>query len=120
MPFQDVAYSCHHPITSFASLEMLIVSPSSETVVDRSINLRRKVRPGLITLAAKDSDLIKDNNSLFEHFDFNSYKPSVLCNSESFLLGKRQIILAESIYIPKNVIIRYTLWLCWTLSFIHR
>jgi len=64
----------------------MIVSPSSEAVVDRSINLRRKVRPGLITLAAKDSDPIKDKSYFFEDCDFTSHNLKYLMQFREFFI----------------------------------
>jgi len=72
---------------AYILLDNMIVSPNSEAVVDRSINLWTKVCLGLITLAAKDSDPIKNKSSFFEHCDFS--QPKYLMQFSIYLVTGR-------------------------------
>ena len=61
----------------------------------------KKMRPGRITLHAKDKEPIKDNNSRFVHYLFERHEKTMHLSSESLLLGKRTTEDIVSISIPR-------------------
>ena len=72
------------------------------TLVERKIKRRKKIRPGLITLQAKEREPIKDKSSRLVHLGRLYQRSIEVSKDENLSEGRRMIIPMESISIPRK------------------
>jgi len=101
-PFQDPRSEDHMFRSKWTELVMSAWC-SLRTLVGRSINRRKKIRPGLTTLQAKDNDPMRDKSSDLMHFFCTTQEPSKFEKWESLSGGSLIEEQTESISIPRKV-----------------
>ena len=72
--------------------------------MERSIKCLKKVRPGLMTLQAKDKNPIKERRSRFTHVFFTVHPSRRALSLDNFSSGNLIVKDTVSIKIPKYVI----------------
>ena len=99
--FQVGRKSIHHLMSARASLFKVMWWCNLLTLVEMSISLRTKIRPGLTTLQTKDNFPIIDQSSFLVHFRREFQKGRISRSSAYLSSGMRMVRFDESKGMPK-------------------
>ena len=93
----------HQSMSALASRFKYMKWSRLETTVDKSINLLKKMRPGLTTLQAKERSPMSDNNSRLVRFLRTPQVANSCLTSANFSFGSLMVMATVSISMPRNV-----------------